>query len=1326
MLHSPALRAVFSFLAVLTLMPWVTSGAGRIAQQPGASEVVGLRTLNAKVFQRADGSGYVQVFSYPVHYQDGFGGWAEIRPELIQLAGANTWANTAGDVAVQFQATSEVRTNVQSNLPATPLVSLATATRSVTFEPVGAQSVAAQVSGARITYPEIYNGVDLQYLNASDAVKENLIFHRLPDQTAFTFVLRVLGAVPQLEANGGITLDPCGETCWSILPPYMEDASGATTDAVTTTLERVGDGTYALTYTPDAAWLTNTKRVYPVVLDPTVDTRGGGDTLYTQQGYPTIAGYQMRYLSLGYDPEINGKMITRAFFYAAMPQIPAGSTIDSAVLNMYQYYAPNTTGYNTVVYNVTTAWQTSPVSYPWNNSPSVDATVITSANVSSGLGWKTWDVTNLARQWYSGVPNNGVAIYANPESARGAYFCSSHASGTVCGLTDALQLRPYFVVNYTVPGPVTYSIAGRVSDSANVPLAGVQVTDGASHSATTAADGSYTFSGLPPGSYTLTPTKSGYSFSPASRSVSLSGDLTGQDFTATPLPALQVAPTNLSFSAPQGGASPAAQTLSISNGGGGTLSWSASESLTWLNLSSTSGTAPASVSVTANTSGLSAGTYTDTITLSASGASGSPQTISVTVTVNLPTSTADAYEPDDTCAQAQPIPPDGTVQNHTFHVAADQDWVRLDAIAGTTYQIHAFETGRIANPTLELFDQCGGPPQVFDGNIFGHDVQMPLDAPTTGAYYLRVTNRDPVQHGAEATYRLSLSIDATLPAPPRDVQARAGNASISLQWRPNGEPDVTGYRLRYGTRPGTYDRSVDITGRDAAVYLLTNLTNDTRYYLELVALDFGGHASGPSAEVNADPSLSADTTIPTISITDPTTANIYLTTQTSVLVQGVSADSGGNLSHVHVINAANGEQSWDYAPAGGSSPWMIGGLPLELGDNNLVATIYDSAGNMSTARITITRVEGRGVAIIVAGQREDGDSQILIANIANRAYRIFRRAGFARNRIVYLSPNPQDADLPPDGVNDVTDTSAPANLQTALTTWAVGKVGPDVPVFLYLVDHGVEDYFCAAGCGKEGSVVSNQLWADTLNTWLGQLEQTTGARNITVIIEACHSGSFIAPTKSISGPGRVIITATSRRLSAYASATGAYFSDAFFTALERGRNLQDAFTQARAEVKASLGPMNPQEPWLDDTGNGVANEASDGALAATRTLLTVLGDQAPPPLSAQVMQHASGIWEITAQPGATDASGRTVWATIFPPSWTPPVAGYSETPSDGGTRVELTDSDGDGVYTASYPFAEVGTYRVIVASTEANGQLALPQTVSVQIGGHVFLPLVRR
>ena len=42
-------------------------------------------------------------------------------------------------------------------------------------------------------------------------------------------------------------------------------------------------------------------------------------------------------------------------------------------------------------------------------------------------------------------------------------------------------------------------------------------------------------------------------------------------------PALSVAPASLSFTATQGGANPAAKTLSVANTGGGTLSWTAAD-----------------------------------------------------------------------------------------------------------------------------------------------------------------------------------------------------------------------------------------------------------------------------------------------------------------------------------------------------------------------------------------------------------------------------------------------------------------------------------------------------------------------------------------------------------------------------------------------------------------------------------------------------------------------------------------------------------------------------------------------------------------------------
>ena len=47
-------------------------------------------------------------------------------------------------------------------------------------------------------------------------------------------------------------------------------------------------------------------------------------------------------------------------------------------------------------------------------------------------------------------------------------------------------------------------------------------------------------------------------------------------------PALAVAPASLAFGATQGGANPAARTLDVTNTGGGTLSWTASDDAAWL------------------------------------------------------------------------------------------------------------------------------------------------------------------------------------------------------------------------------------------------------------------------------------------------------------------------------------------------------------------------------------------------------------------------------------------------------------------------------------------------------------------------------------------------------------------------------------------------------------------------------------------------------------------------------------------------------------------------------------------------------------------------
>ena len=98
-----------------------------------------------------------------------------------------------------------------------------------------------------------------------------------------------------------------------------------------------------------------------------------------------------------------------------------------------------------------------------------------------------------------------------------------------------------YIDNMRFPGggggnPTTYSISGTVETSTSAAIGGVTVTatGAGSGSTTTAADGTYTISSLANGTYTITPTKTSYTFSPSTRGVTISGaNQTSIDFEGT-------------------------------------------------------------------------------------------------------------------------------------------------------------------------------------------------------------------------------------------------------------------------------------------------------------------------------------------------------------------------------------------------------------------------------------------------------------------------------------------------------------------------------------------------------------------------------------------------------------------------------------------------------------------------------------------------------------------------------------------------------------------------------------------------------------------------
>jgi hypothetical protein len=143
---------------------------------------------------------------------------------------------------------------------------------------------------------------------------------------------------------------------------------------------------------------------------------------------------------------------------------------------------------------------------------------------------------------------------------------------------------------------------------------------------------------------------------------------------------------------------------------------------------------------------------------------------------------------------------------------------------------------------------------------------------------------------------------------------------------------------------------------------------------------------------------------------------------------------------------------------------------------------------------------------------------------------------------------------------------------------------------------------------------NDALTASYLNNSLNQLTNARGCDNITVVCEACNSGSFIY---NHSCKGRIIVTSTGVNADSMNNETmGGVFSYYFFDNISTGKTIKDAFEAASKSKMIIQNSKDliyarrpPQTPLLDDNGDGNGsaiplNNDTDGSLAACRYIGT--------------------------------------------------------------------------------------------------------------------------
>ncbi len=193
---------------------------------------------------------------------------------------------------------------------------------------------------------------------------------------------------------------------------------------------------------------------------------------------------------------------------------------------------------------------------PINRNVTVNNADVTGLNFTGTLAAATYSVSGTVAT-ARGAPIAGVTITlsgaANATTttdANGNYTFTGLVNGaytvtpSFAGYTFSPLNRNVTVNNANVTGQnftgtlvvVTYSISGTVGTAGGAPIAGVTLTLSGAANATimTNAAGTYSFTGLANGVYTVTPSLTGYTFSPLNRNMTISGaNVTGQNFTGT-------------------------------------------------------------------------------------------------------------------------------------------------------------------------------------------------------------------------------------------------------------------------------------------------------------------------------------------------------------------------------------------------------------------------------------------------------------------------------------------------------------------------------------------------------------------------------------------------------------------------------------------------------------------------------------------------------------------------------------------------------------------------------------------------------------------------
>lgn len=420
-------------------------------------ELIELRTSHSKVFEHADHSFTRQIYLDAVHYQDEDGSFQDMDDRLTEQAEENTElisdAETA-DLTAAAQITKasskkekelvnkkgcfQVRFKKQAKEQKTVSLTKGSCRMEWGIEGVLKTKAASQGENG-LLYPGILEGVDASYRILGEKLKENLIFHTPQSPHAISFQYRLKNLEATAENNRISFYNPEGKEVFLLTAPYMKDAKGVFSEALTLSLEKGNKaGEYRITLTGDSSWLEASERAYPVTLDPVITTSQEAseisDAHVDSQNFGTNY-YNGLFLKL-----MGGDNIQRSFLKFALPDIKSADMVVSARLVLVSL-AEDGQEHTLEAHRVLQDWDERTLT--WDNRPLYDETI---EDFCSFQGDKqkyvTLDITRLVKDWYQNEHNYGLLLKNRDELSGYTEFLASDCH-------DGYQeMRPRIEISY--------------------------------------------------------------------------------------------------------------------------------------------------------------------------------------------------------------------------------------------------------------------------------------------------------------------------------------------------------------------------------------------------------------------------------------------------------------------------------------------------------------------------------------------------------------------------------------------------------------------------------------------------------------------------------------------------------------------------------------------------------------------------------------------------------------------------------------------------------------------------------------------------------------